>query len=180
MTSAGGFDAFLARFDANGILVESQQFGDALNQSGRSVAVDATDDVLFFGDFDGTVTIGGVDLVTAGTRDIFLARLDIGYPVAVHDPRPSTSLDLRSYPNPFNPGTTISYELPKAGSVTVAIFDVRGALVRTLVRGTRTAGTHDTRWDGRNEKGEPAPTGVYFARLSFGGSLASHKLVLLK
>jgi hypothetical protein len=180
MTSAGGFDAFLVRFDPNGLLIDSQQFGDALNQSGRSVAVDATDDVLFFGDFDGAVTIGGVDLVTAGTRDVFLARLDIGYPVGINDPRSSTSLDMRSYPNPFNPGTTISYELPKAGPVTVAIYDVRGALVRTLVKGTRTAGAHDTRWDGRNEKGEPAPTGVYFARLSFGGHRASHKLVLLK
>jgi flagellar hook assembly protein FlgD len=70
-------------------------------------------------------------------------------------------------PNPFNPSTVISFELATAGEVRLAVYDSRGAVVRELVSGPRPAGAHEVRWDGRDVRGRPAGSGVYYARLQF-------------
>ncbi len=85
-----------------------------------------------------------------------------------------------NYPNPFNPGTTIPFSLTVAAHVTLRVYDVHGAHVATLLDEHHDAGGHVARWDGRTEKGEIAPTGVYFVRLGAAGSTLTQKLVLLK
>jgi hypothetical protein len=89
-------------------------------------------------------------------------------------------LSLSAFPNPFNPATTVRYTLPSAGRVTVDVFDARGARVVALVDREQSAGAYTARWDGRDERGEPAGSGVYFARVSHAGATRSYKLVLLK
>jgi hypothetical protein len=71
----------------------------------------------------------------------------------------------QNQPNPCNPMTTISYSLPKAGRVTLAIHDLRGALVTTLVAGEVQAGEHAVVWRGLDSQGMAVPSGVYLARL---------------
>ncbi len=83
-------------------------------------------------------------------------------------------------PNPFNPTTTIAYDLPRAGEVRLAIYDVRGREVRVLKSGQQPAGRHQIVWDGRNAKSEPAASGVYFYRLVAGDFVETRKMVLLK
>lgn len=83
-------------------------------------------------------------------------------------------------PNPFNPTTTIAFELPEASPVTLAIYDVQGRRVRTLVDGTRRAGPHAEVWNGERDDGRPVPSGVYFYRLTAAGAERSRKMVLLK
>jgi len=85
-----------------------------------------------------------------------------------------------NYPNPFNPRTTIAYAVRETGRVHIAIYDVAGRLVKTLVDDVRLAGRHSAAWDGRDERGVEAASGVYFVRLVAGGRVQTQKLVLIK
>jgi hypothetical protein len=86
----------------------------------------------------------------------------------------------QNYPNPFNPETSIPFTLESAGRATLAIYDVNGALVATLLDEHRGAGEHVARWDGRDARGRASSSGVYFARLEAGGTIETRKMVLLK
>lgn len=83
-------------------------------------------------------------------------------------------------PNPFNPSTTIRYELPAAGDVRLTVHDVTGRLVATLADAPMAAGDHATVWDGRDSRGTDAPSGVYFARLRADAGTSSRKIVLVR
>ncbi|HET9951223.1 MAG TPA: FlgD immunoglobulin-like domain containing protein [Candidatus Eisenbacteria bacterium] len=94
-------------------------------------------------------------------------------------PRASARL-LGAAPNPFNPRTTIRFELPRAARARLAIFDVRGGLVRVLVDGPQPAGHHEIAWDGLDGLGRAVATGTYFYRLETEGTSAARKLTLLR
>jgi hypothetical protein len=89
-------------------------------------------------------------------------------------------LSISSYPNPFNPRTTLRYTLPANGHVSVRVYDTRGALVATLVDEEQRAGAYSTRWDGRDAKGVAVSSGVYYARVTHSSGSKSYKMVLLK
>ena len=86
----------------------------------------------------------------------------------------------QNYPNPFNPRTTISFTLPKAEAVTLAVFDIEGRLVSTLVDEAASAGENAAQWDGRDELGRSVASGIYFYRLQSGTEVRTRKMVLLK
>jgi hypothetical protein len=84
--------------------------------------------------------------------------------------------DLRqNFPNPFNPSTTITYSLPKAGFVILSVYDLLGREVALLVRKDVSAGVHTVLWNAQN-----APSGVYFYRIAAGSFLRIYKMMLLK
>jgi hypothetical protein len=82
---------------------------------------------------------------------------------------------LQNYPNPFNATTTFSYDLPKAGRVSLCVYDVLGHEIAVLKNGIAEAGTHRVTFDGSN-----LASGIYFARLEAGKFTQTKKLVLLK
>jgi len=84
------------------------------------------------------------------------------------------------HPNPFNPRTSVSFDLPGDGRVWIGIFDVRGALVRTLTDEVYAAGIHSVVWNGENDSGHAQPSGVYFARLLSSGRREAVKLTLVR
>jgi hypothetical protein len=94
-------------------------------------------------------------------------------------PTAGTVLEQNS-PNPFNPSTTIRYELAAPGHATIRVYDVRGRVVRTLVDASRAAGPHSAVWDGRDDRGTRAASGVYFYRLESGRSVNVRKMVLIE
>ncbi|MBN1827482.1 MAG: T9SS type A sorting domain-containing protein [Candidatus Eisenbacteria bacterium] len=97
------------------------------------------------------------------------------------DEAPATFRLGRNVPNPFNPITTIHYDVPAGGgAATIEVFDVSGRLVRTLVDGQSAAGSHQVVWDGRNARGRSVPSGVYFYRLTAPGVEMTRKMVLLR
>jgi hypothetical protein len=105
--------------------------------------------------------------------------------VAVIDPTGVSPLLVSTrlegaHPNPFNPGTTISWSLAMDGPAELVIYDVAGRRIKTLVSGTATAGPHDTRWDGRDDTGRQVASGVYHCRLQAGGFSETRQMVLLK
>jgi hypothetical protein len=83
-------------------------------------------------------------------------------------------------PNPFNPVTTIDFELDRAGPAALRVFSIRGALVRTLVQKELPSGRYRAQWDGRDEQGRPIGSGVYIYRLTAGGRDLARKMSLLK
>lgn len=83
-------------------------------------------------------------------------------------------------PNPFNPRTTIPFELTEAQGVRLAVYDLRGALVRILIDGPRAAGLHTEDWDGTNSVGLSMPSAAYIVRLMAGETIEQRRLLLLK
>lgn len=84
-------------------------------------------------------------------------------------------------PNPFNPGTTIHYELGRALPVRLAIYDSAGRLVRELYRSPlQNGGEHSVYWNGRDDGGRSVAAGVYFCRLNAGGDVSSIRMALIK
>jgi hypothetical protein len=87
---------------------------------------------------------------------------------------------FRSYPNPFNPATEITFTLDRGLPVTVDLFDVLGRKVKRLLCGNLPSGFHSIRWDGTDQAGEDVGSGIYFCRMTVGNATATKKLVLLK
>ena len=85
-----------------------------------------------------------------------------------------------NYPNPFNPETTIRFDLARGGRTVLTVHDVRGRLVATLIDEDLPSGVHHVRWDGANDEGRSVASGIYFCRLAGDGGDSSTKLVLLK
>jgi len=74
----------------------------------------------------------------------------------------------QNYPNPFNPGTIISYDMPKPGFSRLAIYDMLGRNVKTLINRHQPAGHFQVTWDGANDHNLPVAAGLYFCRLEVG------------
>ena len=85
-----------------------------------------------------------------------------------------------NWPNPFNPETSIRFELAQGSAVQLAVFDALGQKVRTLVDGARAAGSYQVLWDGRNARGAQVSSGVYFYRLKAGDLTQMRRMLLLK
>ena len=84
------------------------------------------------------------------------------------------------YPNPFNPRTTLSFELRQAGEVSLRIYTVEGRYVTTVHAGPLSAGPHGFTWDGRNRDGGTVASGVYLVELRAPDGVRHAKVNLLK
>ena len=105
-----------------------------------------------------------------------------GTVTAVTEPMiPQTYGLYPNVPNPFNPATLIRYDVRAGGGVvTLRIYDVSGTLIRTLLDGPQTAGQKTVTWNGRDNRGRRATSGVYFYRLQAPGYEKTLKMVLVQ
>jgi len=87
---------------------------------------------------------------------------------------------LTSYPNPFNPETTIRYHLAEASLVTIKIFNLLGEEVITLIDQSQLQGNHAIQWNGRDRFGNTVANGVYWLRLDAGKYVGNRKLVVVR
>ena len=140
--------------------------------------------------WDTTDFPGGLYLLEVSTvdpqgnsgRDIRLAGIP-EYTVGIDEnemPRPRTGFK-GSYPNPFNPATTIQFTLAQKTHVSLLIYDLSGCLVkRLLANEIKNAGDHKVTWDGRNDRGKRVASGVYFCMLEKIDRKYALKMILLK
>ncbi len=113
---------------------------------------------------------------TASMRDIAtLSKL--GRETAVIPDEFSLS---QNHPNPFNPTTAISFALPEATHIEIAVFNIVGQRIATLAESDYPAGEHTVMWDGRDDNGRTVSSGVYFYQIKAGDFIASKKMVLMK
>ncbi len=95
----------------------------------------------------------------------------------------------QNYPNPFNPVTAITFRIADSGtgetgsaahSVLLEVYDLRGRLVKTLVKGPYPAGSYQVVWEGRNDRGTPVSSGMYLYRLTVDEESSMRKMVLTR
>jgi len=100
-------------------------------------------------------------------------------------PIPERTALLQNYPNPFNPETWLPYQLAEDVSVTISIYNAKGQLVRVLNLGKKRAGVYLTKasaayWNGRNNLGEKASSGIYFVTLQTGKFSSTRRMLIVK
>jgi len=168
---AGGSDVYLIKTDSSGDTLWTKTFGGADNDRGSSVQ-QTTD--------SGYIIAGYTSSFGAGESDVYLIKTDSMGNVAVSVAEPRTgptrapALSLCCEPNPFRTRTAISLQLTADSPAELAIFDASGRCVRTLTVNRAPC----TVWDGKDELGQPLPSGAYFARLDAAGQHASTRIVL--
>ena len=86
----------------------------------------------------------------------------------------------QNHPNPFNPITSLSYDLPEVGLVNITIYDMTGRIVKMLVNGSQTAGFKSVQWNATNDRNEPVSAGLYLYTIQAGEFRQTKKMVLLK
>jgi len=124
--------------------------------------------------------VGGVSNLGTGSRTVFaFGALGDDIVGAPEDAAPAV-LALRASPNPSFARTSIGFDLPVAGRVSLAVYDVAGRLVRSLVEGPREAGRFVEAWDGRSSAGTASLAGVYFVRLVANGRTLSERVVRMR
>jgi hypothetical protein len=122
----------------------------------------SVDDIVLM---DSEKRLSVVDHATAVSENPAMPRAYVLYP---------------NYPNPFNPATTIRFDLPAASKVVLRVYDVAGREVATLANERMDAGQHAIVWNGQNKRGRAVASGVYFCRLEAGKFVATRKLVMLR
>ena len=100
--------------------------------------------------------------------------------VKTEEQMPKQLLLFPNYPNPFNPETSISFDLPFESNIDLSVFNMRGRKIRSLLRGHQTDGLCTTLWDGRNDSGAEMPSGLYFCALQTGESKQTRKMALVR
>ncbi|MBC8366236.1 T9SS type A sorting domain-containing protein [bacterium] len=148
-----------------------------------------------FGEWEIHATDGGsYDIVAAdmnddGALDLVVSNFAHGLVQIFHNAHPtgipddqvtSASKILGVYPNPFNPTGVIRYQLTEAAWVDVEIYDSLGRMIKTLDSQFMNEGIHESSWDGRGDRGELYPSGVYLVQVSSGSWKTGAKLVLMK
>lgn len=86
----------------------------------------------------------------------------------------------QNFPNPFNPLTTIKYEIPERSAVTILVYNILGKVIKQLENSVLEAGLYDTRWDGTDEMGKIVSAGVYVYRIQAGSYTQTKKMIYLK
>ncbi len=119
------------------------------------------------------------DYTISSTEQLFLTKTLV---LSVDDENSFPKLFTlhQNYPNPFNPITTLSYDLPKDSDVRLAIFDMLGNEVATLVSTSQQAGFKSVQWDATDSMGRPVSAGVYLYQIQAGEFVQTKKMVLLK
>ena len=121
----------------------------------------------------------GSTVATATSDSLFLIQTPAAVEVESASPRPTFALG-RNTPNPFNPSTTIRFELAEAGRARLRVYSAQGGLVRTLVDERLEAKGYRVVWDGKDDRGLAAASGVYFYKLEEGTRSLTRKMSLLK
>jgi hypothetical protein len=104
-----------------------------------------------------------------------VVRLPLTGVELIDDRLPGQTELLQNFPNPFNPSTSIRYQVASAGSVSLKVYDMLGAEVATLVNGPHAPGTYELSWNASE-----FPSGMYYYRLLTGGAVMTKKMIYLK
>ena len=148
---------------------------------------------LTIADADGYYFLDGVMPGTYSLEVTLLNWMDYSRDINLADGEQAVGVDLQlvpdvprslylhpSYPNPFNAGATIAFDLPAEAGTKLAVYDSRGRQVRIIRQEQLPHGYYLERWDGLDDDGRQMPSGIYFARLSVDGSNLVRKMVLVR
>jgi len=160
----------IAALSATPALAVPQVVTYAYDAAGRvtTVGYDGAWTIAYTYDANGNITA----LTSAGVTDVPDRETASGVPRTYE-------LNQNS-PNPFTGATAMRYQLPRPGTVRLEGFDVTGRKVRTLVDAVQAAGYYAIAWDGNDDSGNRAPSGIYFWKLAAGETLKTIKVMLIR
>ncbi|MFH1313512.1 MAG: T9SS type A sorting domain-containing protein [Candidatus Eisenbacteria bacterium] len=169
----GNFDAYVIKTDTQGDPVWTRTYGGALYDDGYCVRQTAPD--------SGYVVAGSTRSFGAGVYDIYVVKTEPVLAGIDGDPAGRTEFMLSAgEPNPFRDRTVIRFRLGRRSRVTIAMHNVLGQRVATLLDATRGPGTHIAAWDGRDSVGHALAPGIYFCTLQVKDQIATRKIVLVR
>jgi len=180
-TSSGGSDIFVAKLDSNGNWLWAKQAGGTDDDYGKGIAVDNNGNSYVTGYFWSSATFGTTTLTSSSDygSDIFVTKL--GEVNSIDLPDIISFNGIRSiYPNPFNPLTTIDYEISMPADVKIEVYNNRGQLVRNFILGYKEQGSYKLTWEGEDNNGCLCSSGIYYIRMQAGKEIYIKKAVLLK
>ncbi|HAD82315.1 MAG: hypothetical protein A2509_02545 [Candidatus Edwardsbacteria bacterium RIFOXYD12_FULL_50_11] len=125
---------------------------------------------------DGRNNIGGTKYDIYTTAGTFVNGV-AGQPI---ENNPNPVFRIQCYPNPFNNRTTVDYQIPKTGMVTLKVYNISGQVVSVLVNNIQQGGPHSVKWDGKDDQGREISSGIYFARLMTDNSTRTNKITLIR
>lgn len=161
---AGTYSSIVCSKDG-GLTWESLVSGTYLELITGNMKIDETNNVLYTCLKSGILKIG-IDPVSGIEND----NSPTGY---------SYSLSV-NYPNPFNSNTTISFSIPKNEFVSIAVYNTLGKRIRILTADVYSTGSHTVIWNGKNDRGETAASGLYFYKIISGDFTQTGRMILLK
>ncbi len=178
---AGKIDIQVLRVDRSGWKIWAGTYGGGGSDYCRSMSLINNRDVVVVG-HTWSFSSGGSDMYVLKVQGDALTDVQL-----VDTPTLPQDYSLgANYPNPFNPETTIPFELSRATRVTVGIYNILGQRLTTLVDEQLSAGSYTVQWDGKSDSNRSAASGVYFYRLSAASgnnvpvAIATRKMILLK
>lgn len=154
--------------NTNGLLLSEQQ-GSQFNP----VISSAGDDFAY---------VSWVLNCNFGAAEVYCQKVNLDALTATQDPNqvvPTLALN-QNYPNPFNPTTTIAFTSSISQPVNLAIYNIKGERICTLLNGKANAGENKLVWSGKNDKNLPVSSGIYFYKLQIGDKTITRKMILLK
>ena len=134
-------------------------------------------DLVFSCSFPSAISLDNIVLMDSEKR-LNVIGLTTDDPITL--PVPERFALYPNYPNPFNPTTTINFDLPIATKVVIRIYDVTGREIAILANRHMDAGQHSVVWNGENKRGRAVASGVYFCRLQAGSLTQTKKMVMLR
>jgi len=173
-------DVFISKFDLNlTTLSASTYLGSNGNESIGSLEIANNGNIYISGSTSSSnfpyVSTAYDTSFNGGPSDVFISVLDSilsGVTTKIQNVSHLKSFKLYSnYPNPFNPSTTIKYELPNRSFVILEIYNPLGQRIKTLVNKKQSAGTKTITWDGKDKKGRTVSTGVYLYKINVKGKV---------
>ncbi|UCH61741.1 MAG: hypothetical protein JSU77_07950, partial [Fidelibacterota bacterium] len=165
----------------SGVILRTVNGGDSWAEQPSGTTSKLTS-VRFLDDLVG-IAGGGPEIIRTTDGGSQWSQVDLPTPVGVTEwpaaPVPR-SIFFQNHPNPFNPTSTIRFDLPQGSYVSLILYDIHGREVTRLSGGYMGPGYHKTTWDGRNSDGREVPSGIYIARLVTPVYAKSIKMLLLK
>ena len=169
---ANGFPEIDSKLSSDGETIYGE---DSIGIMVFSVSFDAQDEDVSYGRYpDGSDTWQQMNPTPGSTNTNLLSNDNSFYST------PEYFSMGQNYPNPFNPQTQFHYDLPKSGNIHLAIYDVLGQEVYTVLNGYQRAGKHNVLWTGINNKGLQVQSGIYFYRLTTDSEITTKKMVYTK
>ena len=130
--------------------------------------------------FNGSSTVNFNEVILAGQHGASIEVIASSFEVNTDEILPAKTSMNKNYPNPFNPSTQIEYSLSEAGMVSLVIYDLNGAEVKTLVSEAAQANSYTVAWNGDNNQGNPVASGRYILKMSAPNYSETITMTLLK
>jgi len=173
-----GGGMFIAKYNANGHIVWVKQINEVDNLA-KSLTLMSDGDLALTGVFENAATFGSTTLNGEGQYDVFITKLDTMTVTGISDhsePTPRIPFLAQNFPNPFNPTTTINYQLPINTYIELTVYNLLGQKVSILVSEKQNAGYYHLEW---NASG--FASGIYYYRLSTSeGFIQTKKCIVLR